>query len=104
MDIKHELGGDMRIVLHQPDIDQFKKHGICEQSFEADGVELKTSIVRDEFTTEPIAETDGHNVRVYLPEIGVRLPVDVKVCQMSSAASFYFGEAGKICLIGEVQI
>lgn len=104
MDIKHKIGGDMRILLNPEDVGRLKRHNLCESVTNVDGVSLRTSIIRDEFTTEPIAQIDGHSVQVYLPEGDAVLPLDIEVDRMMPAARFYFGETGKICLIGQVEI
>lgn len=94
----------MRIALNRDDLDRLRHFGFCNTQFLTDEVSLTTTVLRDEFTTEPIAETNGHEVTVYLPLAGVRLPLDVPVHQVGPAARFYFGEAGKICLRGEALL
>lgn len=104
MDIKHELGGDMKIVLTPDDLDRLKRYGSCQNTFEAEGIILSTTLLRDEFVSEPIAETNGHEVNVYLPIGGIILPTEIAVHKINSAANFYFGELGKINLVGQVEV
>lgn len=105
MEVKHQFGEDMTIVLDQHDLGRLRMGGTCESAVDADGdAVLGTVIERDEHTREPIAEVDvAGAVRVSLPMGRLTLPISVPVANRSGT-NFYFGEKGQINLQGEVEI
>ncbi len=104
MDIKHEIPGDMRITLNSEDVEKLRSGYQCVEEVLEDGVALRTVVMRDSDVSEAIAETSGHEVRVFLPATPVTLPAEVPVAKLGPASEYYFGETGRVILSAAVEI
>lgn len=99
MDIKHEIGGDMNVLLNPGEVTKLGNGYQCTDMVPVDGVMLDVTVSRDSNLKEALAETSGHDIRVRLPaDDELELPVEVSVARTGTAAVFYFGQAGKVIL------
>ena len=105
--VYEKLPGDMDIVLSPGDIERLNSVGACcrEEDFEL--AVIRTTVMRDPDVYQAVAEVLGPSITVFLPTRAT-LPLDVLVSEMTGpygeAKRFLFGEAGKITLIGQVEI
>lgn len=107
MDIKHQFGKDMEIILNSDDIKKLERHNIVSQNQNAEGRPLLNTTVVRGMGTEAVAEVNGLDVTVYLPK-KVILPLQARLIEPPAADPaerlFMFGDAGRVILIGQVQI
>src|SRR5690606_6749207 len=104
MDTRHEVGGNMTIILDPYDQNQLRQGQYCETRLVSEGTELVTKVTRDPDTSTPTASVHGGNITVYLPETPVTLPLEIEVSRHNPEAIFYFAAAGKIILTAATEL
>lgn len=104
MDIKHQRGEDMIIVLDARDMDAISSQGYCMDRNGLCGTDTKTWVRNDMPAEKPNVQIDGaSDVMVYLPTGSTDLPVRIEQDDMDpymdsdrKRLNFYFGAVGAI--------